>query len=97
MAKTWKEQGPTLWRYSKAGLVTNDLVALAEALRPLFEAFDRDKSSNLMTAMDTCNARFGRGAVMPAQVGLIEKRSWSTKFEMRSLRLSEVPRVSAMQ
>ncbi|MGF3024829.1 DUF4113 domain-containing protein [Methylobacterium aquaticum] len=52
-----------------------------------------------MAAMDACNSRFGRGAVVPARAGLVEKRTWSTKFEMRSprftTRLSEVPTVRA--
>ncbi|TNC07342.1 DUF4113 domain-containing protein [Methylobacterium terricola] len=84
---TWKEQGPTSWRYNEAGLVTTDLVPLDEAPRPLFDALDREKSVKLMAAMDTCNSRFGRGAVVPARAGLVEKRLWSTKFEMRSPRL----------
>ncbi len=32
--RTWKEQGPSPWRYSKAGLVTTDLVPLVDAPRP---------------------------------------------------------------
>ncbi|KMO20551.1 Y-family DNA polymerase [Methylobacterium indicum] len=99
VAKTWKEQGPTPWRYSKAGLVTKDLVPLDGAPRPLFGALDREKSGKLMAAMDACNSRFGRGAVVPARAGLVEKRTWSTKFEMRSprftTRVSEVPTVHA--
>ena len=39
-----------------------------------------------MAAMDACNARFGRGSVVPARAGLQAKRTWSTKFEMRSPR-----------
>ncbi|MBX9933256.1 MAG: DUF4113 domain-containing protein [Methylobacterium sp.] len=35
---------------------------------------------------DACNARFGRGSVVPARAGLQAKRTWSTKFEMRSPR-----------
>ncbi len=97
--RTWKEQGLSPWRYSKAGLVTTDLVPLDDAPRPLFEAHDREKSGALMAAMDACNSRFGRGAVVPARAGLVEKRSWSTKFEMRSprftTRLNEVPTASA--
>ena len=100
VAKTWKEQGPTPWRYSKAGLVTKDLVPLDGAPRPLFGALDREKSGALMAAMDACNSRFGRGAVVPARAGLVEKRTWSTKFEMRSprftTRLNEVPSVLAL-
>jgi hypothetical protein len=45
------------------------------------------------------NARFGRGSVVPARAGLVAKRTWSTKFEMRTprytTRLAEVPSVSA--
>ncbi|MET7242909.1 Y-family DNA polymerase [Methylobacterium sp. EM32] len=97
--RTWKEQGPSPWRYSKAGLVTTDLVPLDDAPRPLFDAHDREKSGALMAAMDACNSRFGRGAVVPARAGLVDKRSWSTKFEMRSprftTRLNEVPTASA--
>ena len=52
-----------------------------------------------MEAMDACNARFGRGTVVPASAGLVEKRTWSAKFEMRSprftTRLGEVPVVAA--
>lgn len=36
-----------------------------------------------MGAMDTCNARFGRGSVVPARAGLErQRRAWTTKFEM---------------
>ena len=48
-----------------------------------------------MAAIDACNARFGRGSVVPARAGLVEKRTWCTKFEMRTLRyttqVSELP------
>ncbi len=98
-AKTWKDPGATPWLYSKAGLVTTDLVPLDEAPRPLFDALDRGKVGKLMTAMDACNARFGRSAVGPARAGLPEKRTWSTTFETRSprftTRLNDVPTVSA--
>ncbi|KQT76694.1 hypothetical protein ASG51_07495 [Methylobacterium sp. Leaf465] len=47
---------------------------------------DREHRAPLMGAMDACNARFRRGAVVPARAGLTEKRTWSTKFEMRSPR-----------
>ncbi|WP_298952039.1 Y-family DNA polymerase [uncultured Methylobacterium sp.] len=95
VAKTWKEQGPVPWRYSKAGLVTTDLVPLDAAPRPLFDALDREKSGALMAAMDACNNRFGRGAVVPARAGLEAKRKWSTKFDMRTprytTRVSDLP------
>ena len=31
-------------------------------------------------------SRFGRGSVVPARAGLVAKRTWSTKFEMRTPR-----------
>lgn len=53
-----------------------------------------------MAAMDACNARFGRGSLVPARAALVAKRTWSTKFEMRTprytTRLAEVPSVSAL-
>ncbi|WP_409565462.1 DUF4113 domain-containing protein [Methylobacterium sp. J-001] len=33
-----------------------------------------------------CNARWGRGAVVLACSGLVTKREWNTKFEMRTPR-----------
>ena len=39
-----------------------------------------------MAALDACNRRFGRGAVVPAAAGFTPARAWSTKFEMRSPR-----------
>ena len=99
VARTWRESASAPWRYSKAGVITTDLVPLEESPRALFGALDRERSGALMEAMDACNARFGRGAVVPARAGLVEKRNWSTKFEMRSprftTRLSEVPVVAA--
>jgi hypothetical protein len=38
----------------------------------------------LMQALDSCNSRWGRGAVVSAAAGLPQQRSWSTKFEMQS-------------
>ncbi|GJD42840.1 hypothetical protein AFCDBAGC_0682 [Methylobacterium cerastii] len=54
--------------------------------RLLIGQFDRERSGPLMAAIDACNARFGRGSVVPARAGLEAKRTWSTKFEMRTLR-----------
>ncbi|GJE03488.1 hypothetical protein GMJLKIPL_5443 [Methylobacterium isbiliense] len=52
-----------------------------------------------MAAMDACNARFGRGSVVPARADPAAERTWSTTFEMRTprytTRLAEVPTVSA--
>ena len=86
VAKTWREPGEQPWRYSKAGIVTNDLVPLSHSPRALIGALDRARSGPLMAAMDACNARWGRGAVVPAQAGLMSWRDWNTKFEMRTPR-----------
>ncbi len=52
-----------------------------------------------MGALDACNRRFGRGAVVPGSAGFAPKRVWSTKFDMRSprytTRVDEVPVVMA--
>jgi Domain of unknown function (DUF4113) len=42
----------------------------------LFGSLDRERGGALMAAMDACNARFGRGAVVPARAGLVDKRTW---------------------
>ena len=84
-------------RYSKAGVVTVDLVRLEDAPRPLFDGIDRERSAQLMAALDSVNGRFGRGTLVPAAAGL--KRPWSTKFERRSprytTRLAELPQAKA--
>ncbi|KQT80153.1 Y-family DNA polymerase [Methylobacterium sp. Leaf466] len=87
------------YRYSKAGIITTDLVPLAASQRALIGALDRERSGPMMEAMDACNRRWGRGAVVPASAGWMKARSWSTKFEMRSprytTRVAEVPTVRA--
>ena len=98
-AATWGAR--RLWRdgyrYSKAGVMTFDLVKLAFSQRALFDGFDRERSAALMGAMDACNRRFGRGTVVPAAANVERRRSWSTKFKMRTprytTRVDELPRV----
>ena len=87
VARTWREQGSPPWRYSKAGVVTVDLVPLAVSQRALIGRLDRERAGRLMGALDACNARFGRGSVVPARAGLAQqRRAWTTKFEMRTPR-----------
>nr|WP_318284285.1 MULTISPECIES: Y-family DNA polymerase [unclassified Methylobacterium] len=100
VARTWREQGSPPWRYAKAGVVTVDLVPLAVSQRALIGRLDRERAGRLMGAMDACNARFGRGSVVPAWVGLAQqRRAWTTKFEMRTPRyttqVDELPVASA--
>ena len=96
--RTWRDG----FRYGKAGVITVDLVPLAASQRALpgLGQFDRERGSALMSAMDACNRRFGRGTVVPAAAGVAPARTWSTKFEMQSprytTRLAELPVVLAM-
>ena len=95
--KVWRDG----YRYSKAGVVTTDLVSLAASQRafPGLGQLDREHGAALMQALDACNRRFGRGAVVPGTAGFAPKRAWSTKFEMRSprytTRVDELPVVLA--
>lgn len=80
------------FRYAKAGVILDDLVAAADAPRALIEPTD-PRRAELMAAMDTLNRRFGRGSLFPAQAGI--RRNWVLRAEMRSpaytTRLSETP------
>ncbi len=78
--QVWREG----YRYSKAGSITADLVPLDRSQRALIGGMDRERSGGLMQALDSCNSRWGRGAVVSAAAGLPQQRSWSTKFEMQS-------------
>lgn len=83
------------YRYSKAGIVTTDLVRLSYSQRALIGGFDREKGGKLMAALDAANKRFGRGAVTIAAAGI--KREWEPKFAMRSpfytTRVADLPRI----
>lgn len=85
------------FRYSKAGIVMDDLIPAGTGPRPLFDRRDREQSERLMSALDAVNAKFGRGTIAPAAAGI--KRAWQTKFELRSprytTRIGELPKVSA--
>ena len=102
VAKTWRESpGDRPWRFSKAGVITTDLMPLNASPRALIGQLDRERSGPLMAAMDECNRRFGRGAVVPARAGLeAARKGWSTKFEMRSPRyttqVGELPTAHAV-
>ena len=91
---TWRSG----YRYSKAGVITVDLVPLAGCQRALpgLGRIDREKGAALMSAIDECNRSFGRGTVVPGKAGVIPaRREWSTKFEIRlpryTTRLTELP------
>jgi DNA polymerase V len=74
------------YRYSKAGIVTQDLVPPGLAQRSLFDGLDHDRAAKLMAAMDEANRRWGRATVVPAAVGIASRSAFTTKFDMRSPR-----------
>jgi len=75
------------------------LVPLEGSQRALIGALDREKGGAVMSAIDACNTRWGRGSVVPAAAGFAPRRKWSTKFQMRSprytTRVEEVPVIRA--
>ncbi|SFZ80758.1 DNA polymerase V [Devosia enhydra] len=73
------------YRYSKAGIITDDLVRPADRQRALFDTLDQDKASKIMQALDEANRRWGRATVFPAAMG-VTRTAFSTKFERRSPR-----------
>ena len=55
--------------YAKAGVLLDDLCRPEDAPPTLFSA-QQPKSDALMAALDRVNARFGRGALFPAAIGI---------------------------
>ncbi|WP_169197010.1 DUF4113 domain-containing protein [Devosia sp. MC1541] len=78
------------FRYTKAVIITQDLVPPAIAQRALFDTLDHDKAFKVMAAMDEANRRWGRPTVVPAATmgGPKKQQTFSTKFEMRSPRFT---------
>lgn len=72
------------FRYSKAGLVTDELVRPGQAQRVLFADMDPKRGEKAMAAMDSINARWGRGTLGIASAGI--KKPWAATFNMRTPR-----------
>lgn len=72
------------YRYSKAGLMTGELVKPEQAQRVLFGDLDPERGARAMAAMDAINGRWGRGALGVASVGI--KKPWAATFDLRSPR-----------
>ncbi len=53
-----------VFRYSKAGIITDDLVPQLIPLRALFDNFDHERAAKVMAAMDEVNRRWGRATVV---------------------------------
>lgn len=83
-AATWGVR--RVWRAGYRYSVTVDLVPLAGSQRALIGTLDREKAGTLMAALDQCNKSWGRSAVVSGAAGFAPRRTWSTKFGMRSPR-----------
>jgi len=85
------------YRYAKAGVTLDGLVARTAAQRPLFGRRDVERGDRLMRAMDGINARFGRDTVYLAAQGI--ERPWRTRFErlsgLSTTRLAGLPVIDA--
>lgn len=92
LIKAAKRAVDALWksgfRYSKAGIITQDLVPPAIRQRALFDGLDHERAAKVMAAMDEANRRWGRATVVPAAVGIASSSAFTTKFEMRSPRFT---------
>ncbi|WP_062117164.1 Y-family DNA polymerase [Aureimonas sp. AU40] len=79
--------------YTKCGVMLEDLTDQGREQTDMFAAID-GRGADLMSAMDTLNARFGREAVALGAAG-IGARSFDTKRAMKSpawtTRLAEIP------
>jgi DNA polymerase V len=75
------------------------LSVICDEARALIGALNRERGGAWINALDACNRRWGRGAVVPGTAGFAPQRGWSTKFDMRSpkytTRLSDIPVVNA--
>lgn len=94
LIKAGRRAVDSLWapgfRYSKAGIITQDLVPPAIRQRALFDNLDHEKAAKVMAAMDEANRRWGRATVVPAATmgGPAKSQKFSTKFDMRSPRFT---------
>ncbi len=92
LIKAGRRAVEALWksgfRYSKAGVITQDLVPPQLAQRSLFDDLDHELAAKVMAAMDAANRRWGRATVIPAatMAGPGKTPTFSTKFEKRSPR-----------
>lgn len=80
--------GRSMWkpglRYAKCGVILLDLQVEAEASLNLLPTADPVRSEKLMVALDSVNARFGRGTLRPGGIG--KAAAWSTRASNRSPR-----------
>jgi DNA polymerase V len=72
------------YRYQKAGVILTALVPAHQTQAHLFDQHDRERSQNLMAAIDTINREWGSGTIRYAAVGL--RPAWIMRRARRSPR-----------
>lgn len=72
------------FRYSKAGIMTDELVKPEAAQHVLFGNLDPERSARAMVALDQINGRWGRGSLAVASAGI--RKPWAATFDMRTPR-----------
>jgi DNA polymerase V len=72
------------YRYQKAGVILTALVPAHQIQAHLFDRHDRDRSKQLMAAIDTINREWGTGTIRYAAVGL--RPRWVMRCARRSPR-----------
>lgn len=74
------------YRYTKAGVLLNELIPASSVQGNLFDEKDRQRSGRLAAAVDHLNAVMGPGTLHYAATGFMQ--SWKTKFLHRSPRFT---------
>ncbi len=82
--------------YAKAGVMLLDIGSAGVVQGELDLFTDREERSELMTAIDSINSKFGKGAIRVASAGAGEKkREWQMRQELRTPRyttcLADIP------
>lgn len=82
--------------YAKAGVMLLDIGSAGVVQGELDLFADTEERSELMTAIDGINSKFGRGAIRVASAGAGEKkREWQMRQELRTPRyttcLADIP------
>jgi DNA polymerase V len=72
------------YRYKRAGVILPELVAEDQVQGSLFDPINRDRSRQLMVALDSVQKKQGRAFLGFAVQGA--RRSWQTRFEHRTPR-----------
>lgn len=87
-----KETNQGGFEYAKSGVMLDDLLAVADRPRTLFEPIDM-RSPELMTALDAVNSKFGKKSLVLAREGFQSRTSMRQQFRSPryTTRISDLP------